>query len=66
MKSRHRILSVLMNGILIGQLEKATKGGLTFIYDQTWLNTILPKKFPTNLSQPIFDGMQLMRKKLAR
>ena len=53
MKSHNRILSILMNGILIGKLEKATKGGLTFIYDQTWLNT--PGARPISLSLPLVD-----------
>jgi len=39
MKSHNRILSILMNGILIGKLEKTTKNGLTFFYDPQWLGT---------------------------
>src|SRR5690242_5887766 len=53
MKSHNRILNVLMNGILIGKLEKATKGGLTFIYDQAWLDT--PGARPISLSLPLVE-----------
>ncbi|HEX4044759.1 MAG TPA: HipA N-terminal domain-containing protein, partial [Gammaproteobacteria bacterium] len=53
MKSHNRILNVLMNGILIGKLEKAIKGGLTFAYDQTWLNT--PGARPISLSLPLVE-----------
>ena len=53
MKSRNRTLSVLMNGVLIGQLEKTTKGGLTFGYDKAWLNT--PGARPISLSLPLVE-----------
>jgi len=53
MKTRNRTLSVLMNGILIGKLEKAANGGLTFIYDQQWLYT--PGARPISLSLPLVD-----------
>lgn len=53
MKTKNRILNVLMNGILIGQLEKTTKGSLTFVYDQTWLNT--PGARPISLSLPLVE-----------
>lgn len=53
MKSHNRVLNVLMNGILIGQLKKATKGGLTFIYDQAWLDT--PGARPISLSLPLVE-----------
>lgn len=52
MKTKNRKLSVLMNGILIGQLEKATKG-LTFVYAETWLNTIGAR--PISLSLPLLE-----------
>ncbi len=51
MKTRNRILNILMNGILVGKLEKTTSGGLTFIYDQTWLQT--PGARPISLSLPL-------------
>src|ERR1043166_2768597 len=50
-KTQQRILHVLMNGILIGKLEKTIKGGLTFSYDQTWLDT--PGSRPISLSLPL-------------
>lgn len=53
MKTRNRTLSVLMNGILIGALEKATKGGMTFVYNQQWLNT--PDARPISLSLPLVE-----------
>jgi len=34
----NRILNILMNGILVGKLEKAISGELIFTYDQQWLN----------------------------
>lgn len=52
-KTRNRILRVLMNGILIGKLEKTTKGGLTFSYDRQWLNT--PAARPISLSLPLIE-----------
>jgi serine/threonine-protein kinase HipA len=51
MKSRNRILRILMNGIRVGQLEKNVTGGLTFAYDQTWLNTSGAR--PISLSLPL-------------
>jgi len=51
MKSRHRILSVLMNGILVGKLEKTAAGSLTFEYDQDWLS--LDGSRPISLSLPL-------------
>ena len=53
MKSLNRILSVLMNGILIGKLEKTPKGGLLFTYDLAWLNT--PGARPLSLSLPLIE-----------
>ncbi|MCC5014110.1 MULTISPECIES: type II toxin-antitoxin system HipA family toxin [unclassified Legionella] len=52
-KRKNRILSILMNGILIGKLEKTTTGGLIFIYDQQWLNT--PGARPISLSLPLTE-----------
>jgi serine/threonine-protein kinase HipA len=51
MKKIYRTLSILMNGILIGELEKAKRGGLTFTYDQKWLNTAGAR--PISLSLPL-------------
>lgn len=51
MKSHHRALNVLMNGILIGKLEKTITGNLLFTYDQQWLNT--PGARPISLSLPL-------------
>lgn len=55
MKTHNRILSILMNGILIGKLEKTTKSGLTFIYDQQWLKT--PGARPVSLSLPLLNQL---------
>lgn len=48
-----RVLNILMNGILIGKLEKTTKNGLTFAYDQQWLATSGAR--PISLSLPLVD-----------
>lgn len=42
-----------MNGILIGELKKVTKGGLIFIYNQKWLN--MRGARPISLSLPLVD-----------
>lgn len=52
-KRKNRTLSILMNGILIGKLEKTTTGGLIFIYEQQWLNT--PGARPISLSLPLTE-----------
>lgn len=46
-----RILNVLMNGILIGKLEKATNGSLSFTYEEQWLKN--PNARPISLSLPL-------------
>lgn len=51
MKSRHRILNVLMNGKHVGKLEKTPSGGLLFTYDTQWINT--PGARPISLSLPL-------------
>jgi len=51
MQIENRVLHILMNGILIGQLEKNAQGGLAFVYDQTWLNTQGAR--PISLSLPL-------------
>lgn len=51
MKTSSRILHILMNGILIGNLEKTITGGLTFTYDQKWLDTSGAR--PISLSLPL-------------
>lgn len=53
MKSRNRILNVLMNGILVGKLEKVISGGLIFNYDKDWLTT--PGARPISLSLPLVE-----------
>jgi HipA-like protein len=55
MKIRDRILHLLMNGKLIGKLEKTAKDGLTFAYDQEWLNT--PDARPISLSLPLTNQL---------
>jgi len=52
-KSRQRILNILMNGILVGTLEKTITGGLIYKYDSEWLNT--PGARPISLSLPLIS-----------
>jgi serine/threonine-protein kinase HipA len=52
-KMHDRILHVLMNGTLIGKLEKTKKGSLLFNYDQHWLNTTGAR--PISLSLPLIE-----------
>ncbi len=51
MKTQNRTLNVLMNGILVGTLEKTATSGLIFIYNERWLNT--PGARPISLSLPL-------------
>lgn len=53
MGSSHRILNILMNGFLVGQLEKTAKDGLVFTYDREWLNR--PGARPLSLSLPLAE-----------
>ena len=53
MKTKNRMLNVLMNGILVGRLEKKKNGGLTFCYHETWLNLVGAR--PISLSLPLVD-----------
>lgn len=53
MKSPHRTLFVLMNGLPVGKLEKFAKTNLMFTYDPSWLNT--PGARPVSLSLPLTD-----------
>jgi len=53
MKKIARLLNVMMNGILIGQLEKTTKNELIFTYDPSWLNTSGAR--PISLSLPLVN-----------
>lgn len=55
MKIHKRVLSIIMNGILIGKLEKTSKSGLTFVYDQQWLAT--PGARPISLSLPLINKL---------
>lgn len=57
MKIQKRVLNILMNGILIGKLEKNTKNGLTFAYDPQWLAT--PGARPISLSLPLVNQLFL-------
>ncbi len=50
-KTQARILIVLMNGIRVGKLERNIYGGLSFSYDEKWLN--LPGARPISLSLPL-------------
>lgn len=51
MKKHNRILTILMNDMPVGKLEKTTTGGLHFSYDEKWLNT--PSARPISLSLPL-------------
>lgn len=53
MKKSNQILNILMNGILIGALEKTKQGSLIFTYDQGWLNTLGAR--PVSLSLPLIS-----------
>jgi len=53
MKKSNQILNILMNGILIGALEKTKQGSLIFTYDQGWLNTSGAR--PVSLSLPLIS-----------
>lgn len=53
MKKKSQILNILMNGILIGALEKTKQGSLIFTYDQGWLNTSGAR--PVSLSLPLIS-----------
>jgi serine/threonine-protein kinase HipA len=50
-KTKLQALTVLMNGVRVGKLEKNNYGGLSFSYDETWLN--LPGARPISLSLPL-------------
>lgn len=51
MTSKIRKLNVLMNGVLVGNLEKKPAGNLIFNYSQTWLD--MPGARPISLSMPL-------------
>ena len=55
MKTHSHILSIVMNGMLVGKLEKTIKGGLVFGYDQRWLQT--PGARPISLSLPLLNSL---------
>src|SRR5690242_15368094 len=52
-KTRKLSLNLLMNGILIGKLEKSSRNGLSFLYDEKWLRT--PGARPISLSLPLVN-----------
>lgn len=53
MKKQKRTLSVLMNGTVIGKLEKIAAATLTFTYTTDWLG--MPGARPLSLSLPLVD-----------
>ncbi|PWY55903.1 serine/threonine protein kinase [Legionella qingyii] len=53
MVKKNQILYVLMNGILVGMLEKMSQGGLKFTYHQDWLNQAGAR--PISLSLPLIE-----------
>lgn len=67
-KKQNYILNVLMNGILVGKLEKSATGSLTFNYVETWLDTedarpvslslpLLGKKYTGDIVYNFFDNL---------
>lgn len=50
-KTQSRTLSVLMNGVFVGKLEKNIDRSLSFAYNENWLN--LPGARPISLSLPL-------------
>lgn len=52
-KNENNFLHVLMNGYLVGKLEKMRQGGLKFTYHDDWLNQ--PGARPVSLSLPLID-----------
>lgn len=44
-------LNILINGLMVGRMEKEAGGGVSFRYDQTWLDW--PNAFPISLSLPL-------------
>jgi len=53
MKSKSRTLNIIMNGLMIGKLEKTRQGILTFTYNQKWVNTSGAR--PISLSLPLTE-----------
>lgn len=51
MKKNNRVLTILMNDLLVGKLAKTATGSLHFSYDEKWLNT--PSARPISLSLPL-------------
>ncbi len=49
--AKNKILIILMNGLLVGKLEKSISGLLYFSYDQTWLERQNAR--PISLSLPL-------------
>jgi len=53
-RPKHAPLSVLLNNRLVGRLEKATSGAVSFDYDQSWLDW--ENAIPVSLSMPLREG----------
>ncbi|MCW8407877.1 type II toxin-antitoxin system HipA family toxin [Legionella sp. PATHC035] len=53
MVKKNQTLYVLMNGILVGMLEKTPQGGLRFTYHHDWLNQAGAR--PISLSLPLIN-----------
>ncbi|AHE67537.1 HipA N-terminal domain-containing protein [Legionella oakridgensis] len=51
MVKQNQILHLLMNGLLVGELEKTNQGALKFTYHQEWLNREGAR--PLSLSLPL-------------
>lgn len=57
MQKKNHVLSVLMNGILVGSLEKLSDGRLQFSYASSWLATDQAR--PLSLSLPLVDQIYI-------
>ena len=53
-RPKHAPLSVLLNNRLVGRLEKATSGAISFDYEQSWLDW--ENAIPVSLSMPLREG----------
>ncbi|MDF1764508.1 MAG: type II toxin-antitoxin system HipA family toxin [Oleibacter sp.] len=53
MKTKDKYLQILMNGYTVGKLTKHNHGGLSFCYDNNWLQ--LQGARPISLSLPLID-----------
>ena len=76
-KGKAKTLTVIMNGVLVGQLARRAKGIISFGYDEAWLSgrarSPLPQSLPLtsqvysgNRVENYFDDMTLRHRLRAR